>query len=234
MDSSKALEEQLAEALRENADLQHLLYAAAHDLKQPLRTIGNYAQLLQRQYAQSPQPNELTSFIVGAVNEMNTLIEDLLKYSRAGNSPRRTTVKLNSVVQWALMNLQNAVRECNAQITYSDLPELSIDESQFVQVFQQLFSNSLKFRSSETPRIEVAADENEEAYTISVIDNGQGIEPRFHEQVFQPLKRLHGKQIPGSGLGLALCRKIVQAHGGRIWVESDGQHGSVFKLTIPV
>ncbi|MBV9295748.1 MAG: hypothetical protein JO145_09260 [Acidobacteriaceae bacterium] len=234
MDSPKPPEEQLTEALRESGDVQRLLYAAAHELKQPLRTISTYAQLLQRQKTDDPQARELTSFIVHAATEMNRLVEDLLKYSRAGNSVRRTTVKLNTVVQWAVLNLQEVIQECNAEVICEDLPELSIDESQFVQVFQQLFSNALKFRGTETPRIEVTGIEEAETCRISVRDNGPGVEPRFHEQIFEPFKRLHGKEIPGSGLGLALCKKIVHAHGGKIWVESDGVHGSVFQIALPI
>jgi len=255
MDSkSQPFEEQLAQALRENAELrkgleeseralaasqaaadelQRFFYAATHDLRQPLRTIACYAQLLQKQYALDESTSELTAFIAGSAHEMNTLIDDLLKYSRTGESLRRSMVNLASVVQWAMMNLQTAIRECGAQIVYEDLPELPIDESLFVQVFQHLFSNALKFRSAETPRIEITAQEEAQACTISVRDNGQGIEPRFQEQVFQPFKRLHGKQIPGSGLGLALCRKIIEVHGGKIRIESDGEHGSVFRFTVP-
>ena len=234
MDStSKSSEQRLEEVLRQNAELQHLIYAAAHDLKQPLRTISNYAQLLQRQYRGDHNASELTSFIVGAVNEMTKLIEDLLKYSRLGNSPRRTQVNLNAIVQWALVTLQKRIGETDAQIRCGDLPEVAIDESQFVQVFQQLFSNALNFRGSGPPVIEVTAEEQEDVCLISVRDNGQGIDSRFHEQIFEPFKRLHGKEVPGSGLGLALCRKVVQAHGGKIWVESDGTHGSVFKISVP-
>ncbi|MGA8030122.1 MAG: ATP-binding protein [Bryobacteraceae bacterium] len=213
---------------------EDLIYAAAHDLRQPLRTITAYTQMLQRQCAPDPEASELASFIISAANDMNTLLNDLLAYSRIETSPSRKTIHLNSVVQWAIMNLDQMIRSCDARITYANLPELLIDESQFVQLFQRLFSNGLKFRSSEAPAIHVSAEEESETYIISVEDNGQGIELRYHRQIFEPFKRLHGREIPGSGLGLPICQKIVEAHGGKIWVESDGKHGSVFKLSLPV
>jgi light-regulated signal transduction histidine kinase (bacteriophytochrome) len=260
MDSTpKQLEQQLAEARREiadlrealskseeectrsleaarsaNAELQQFSYAASHDLKEPLRSVSTYAQLLQRYYAGHEHANEFTSFIVDGVNRMNTLIDSLLTYSRTGAPVRRTAVNLNSVVQWALLNLERSVRESGAQVVFSELPVVSVDESQMVQLFQNLLSNALKYRSGEVPRIEVASQETEGAHTISVRDNGIGIEPAYQKQIFTAFKRLHGREVPGTGLGLALCRKIVEGHGGRIWVESDGKRGSTFKFTLPI
>jgi signal transduction histidine kinase len=229
----RQLEKSAAELKAINEEMQHFVYAVSHDLRAPLRGIFSYAQLLQRQPAQADQSKELTAFILESANEMNTLVEDLLKYSRAGGSPRLTTHKLDALVQWAWMNLQTQVQGTNAEMTHGDLPEVNVDESQFVQLFQQLFSNALKFSAEAPPRIHVAAEERAGDYLISVQDNGPGIEPKYHEIVFTPLKRLHPKTIPGTGLGLAICRKIVRAHGGQIWVESDGQNGSVFKFTLP-
>ena len=214
-------------------EMQHFIYAVSHDLRQPLRTILSFAQLLGRHPAADKETRELTASIVEGASDMNTLIEDLLRYSRINNSPIRTTVGLNSVVQWAWLNLQSLARETGAQLMAGDLPELAIEESQFVQLFQELFTNSLRFRTAEPPTIEVSAEEEGDGYTISVRDNGRGIDPKYHETVFAPLKRLHGREVPGTGLGLAICRKIVRAHGGRIWVESDGQHGAAFRFTVP-
>jgi light-regulated signal transduction histidine kinase (bacteriophytochrome) len=215
-------------------ELQQFSYAASHDLKEPLRSVSTYAQLLQRYYAGHEHANEFTSFIVDGVNRMNTLIDSLLTYSRTGAPVRRTAVNLNSVVQWALLNLERSVRESGAQVVFSELPVVSVDESQMVQLFQNLLSNALKYRSGEVPRIEVASQETEGAHTISVRDNGIGIEPAYQKQIFTAFKRLHGREVPGTGLGLALCRKIVEGHGGRIWVESDGKRGSTFKFTLPI
>lgn len=245
-------EQQLAQALHRNEELakeleralettqlaaqemQHFIYAVGHDLRAPLRSVSAYAKLLQRQYEHDRETRELTGFILQGANEMNTLIEDLLRYSRTGNPPRRTMVNLGAVVRFALMNLQPQIQETGAEIGIGELPEAAIDESQFVQLFQQIIGNALKFRSAEPPRIEVRADEQPEQVVISVHDNGPGIEPKYQEAVFVPFKRLHGREIPGTGLGLALSQKIVRAHGGKVWVESDGQRGSTFKFTIPV
>jgi signal transduction histidine kinase len=165
---------------------------------------------------------------------MNTLIEDLLKYSRAGNSPRRTNVSLNSVVQWAVMNVQPTLRQTGGEIVFGDLPELNIDDSQFVQLFEQLFTNALNFRGEAEPHVTVTAEEGEDGYIVSVRDNGIGIDPQYLETVFMPFKRLQGKDVPGHGLGLSVCRKIVRAHGGRIWAESKGKgQGSTFRFTVP-
>lgn len=214
-------------------DMQHFIYAVSHDLRTPLRSVASYAKLLQRQYTDNQETSELTAFIVDGAAEMNTLIEDLLKYSRTGSSPRRTTVNLGAVVRFSLMNLQPQIRETGAAITVGELPELSVDESQCMQLFQQIIANALKFRGAETPKIEVTAEEQGDHCVFSISDNGPGIEPKYHETVFVPFKRLHSKEVPGTGLGLAICTKIVKAHGGKIWVESDGQRGSTFKFTLP-
>ena len=246
-----SLSEQLKEALDENAalkqeleterqnvraageELEHIIYAVSHDLRQPLRTISSYTQLLQRQLALDPQTTEMTTFIVDAANELKVLIDDLVKYSRVGKTPRPTAVELGTVVQWAALNLQPSIQEAKAEIVSHDLPELVIDESQFVQLFQQLISNCLKYKSDAAPRVEVSAVERDDCYLVSVKDNGVGIEPRYHETVFAPFKRLHGKEVPGTGLGLAIAKKIVKAHGGAIWVESDGRSGSTVRFTVP-
>jgi signal transduction histidine kinase len=229
-----ALEKTLKLARLANEELQQFTYAASHDLQEPLRSISSYAQLLQRQFAENKEAQEFTSFIVDGVNRMNALIRDLLTYSRMGTSPKRTAIGLSALLQWSLLNLERSVRETGAQVTYGDLPQVSADETQIVQLFQNLLSNSFKYRSADPPKIEISADEGIDFYTISVKDNGIGIDPRFHQQVFGVFKRLHGREVPGTGIGLALCRKIVEGHGGKIWVESDGKHGSVFKFTLPL
>ena len=228
------LERTHQEARAATEDMQHLIYAVSHDLRTPLRAIASYTQLLQRQYASDPEATELTAFAAQGVKEMNSLIEDLLRYSRAGNSPRRSNVSLASIVQWAVMNIEAPLRSANGEIVYDDLPELNVDESQFVQLFQQLFSNAITFRGDQPPRIQVSAEEGDDAHTISVRDNGVGIDPQHLETVFMPFKRLQGKTIPGNGLGLSTCRKIVRAHGDRIWAESEGKgQGAIFKFTVP-
>lgn len=245
-------EDELAAALRQNEDLRLALkncetacdaaqrelhdfvYAASHDLQEPLRAVSAYGQLLQRKFAGDAEISELTGFIVDGASRATALVQALLAYSRAGASPRIESVRLNSVLQTALFKLSRKIRESGAEIACAELPDATVDEAQFAQVFEQLLANAMLFTAGEAPRIEIAAEESDDAVTVSVHDHGKGIEPRFHEVIFQPFKRLHGKEVAGSGLGLAVCRKIVIAHGGRIWVESDGQHGSTFKFTVPV
>lgn len=245
-------EDELAFALRANEELRHTLdesqaareraerelhdfvYAASHDLQEPLRAVCAYGQLLQRRFVDDADISELTGFIVDGASRATALVQALLAYSRAGASPRLETVSLNAPLQTALFKLSRRIRDSGAQVVCAELPEVPVDQAQLAQVFEQLLANAMLFTAGEPPRIEVAAEESGNAVTISVRDNGKGIEPRFHETIFQPFKRLHGKEVPGSGLGLAVCRKIIAAHGGRIWVESDGQHGSTLKFFLPV
>jgi chemotaxis family two-component system sensor kinase Cph1 len=165
---------------------------------------------------------------------MNALVRDLLTYGRLSDSPRRTAISLAAVVQGASFFLQKQLQEAGATITVDELPEVSADENQLSQLFVEVFRNAVKFRSAEPLQIRVRVEEREGENLISVSDNGQGIDPRFHEQVFGVFKRLHGPEVPGTGIGLALCRKIVKGHGGRLWVESGGAGGSTFRFTLPV
>ena len=143
----------------------------SHDLKEPLRSVSNYAELLERHYSGDERATEFTSIIIDGVKRANALIDSLLTYSRTRAPTRRTAIKLNSILQWALLNLEHAVRESGAQITSADLPEVVVDESQTIQLFQNLLSNSLKYRSSDVPKIHVSSEERADAYTISVRDN---------------------------------------------------------------
>lgn len=231
--SLRNMQEQIANVRAAVDEVEHVVYALSHDFRTPLRTMASYAQLLERQCPLDEEAREMTSFIIKGVNDMKVLIEDVLKYSRIKNSPALLAVPLATIVQWASLALQAQVREAGAEIIAVDLPEVVINESQFVQLFEQLFSNALKFRSSDPLKIEVTAEETEDGHVISVKDNGIGVAPAYHEMVFAPFRRLQGKEVSGTGLGLAICRKIVRAHGGRIWVESDGTHGSAFRFTVP-
>ncbi len=215
-------------------EMQHFVYAVNHDLRQPLRSILTNAQLLERKRPQDSEMKEYTSPIIEGATEINALVESLVSFSRVGISQRRSLIRLDIVLQLALLKVQKLVKESSAQITFRDLPEAEVDESQFTQVFEHLLTNSIKYRGEETPNIEVSAQGDTDAYRISVRDNGVGIKSDYHQAVFAPFKRLHGKSIPGSGLGLAICRKIVTAHGGKIWVESDGESGSTFHFTVPM
>jgi len=233
--AEKALEQSVQALRNANAELQQFAYAASHDLQEPLRTIASYTQLLERRHAGDQEASEFTGFIVEGVQRMNTLIHDLLMFSRvgAGEKLRRTPVMLRNAVQFARLNLDRSIKEENATITEDDLPEVVADETQMVQLFQNLISNSLKYKSEHPPRIHIGSEDTEDEWVITVRDNGIGIEPQYHTQVFGVFKRLHGRDIPGTGIGLAICRKIVETHGGRIWIESDGKAGSAFRFTLP-
>lgn len=227
---------QSMEALRKaNDELQQFAYAASHDLQEPLRTISSYAQLLERRYGGDKEASEYTAFIVEGVSRMNTLISDLLTYSRVGAASelKRAPFELVNALQWALLNLDHSFREQKATATHDDLPEVIANESQMTQLFQNLLSNSLKYKSGLPPLIHVAAEDSGDEWIISVRDNGVGIKPEYANHVFGVFKRLHGRDVPGTGIGLAICRKIIENHGGRIWVESDGKNGSDFRFTLP-
>ena len=233
--TEKALEQTVQALKNANAELQQFAYAASHDLQEPLRTIASYTQLIERRYSSDQEASEFTGFIVEGVQRMNTLIHDLLLYSRVSGAEklRRTPVLLKNAVQFSLLNLDRAIKEEGATITQDELPEVIADETQMVQLFQNLLSNALKYRSERPPEIHVGSEELDEEWLITVRDNGIGIEPQYHTQVFGVFKRLHGRSISGTGIGLAICRKIVESHGGRIWIESDGKLGSAFRFTLP-
>ncbi|MBV8905630.1 MAG: GHKL domain-containing protein [Acidobacteriia bacterium] len=220
-----------ARSAREEFDA--FVYAASHDLKQPLRSISSYAQLLVRMCGDNQDAIEYSGFIIDGVSVATTLIEQLLTFSRAGSSRHRVTTNVASVVQAAVFKLQPAIQKAGATVSFRDLPEVSVNPTDFERVFENLIDNAIKYAGEEPIRVDISADDGDEGHIISVGDNGSGIQQKFHEQVFQPFKRLHGKNIPGSGLGLAMCRKIVEAQDGRIWVESDGKNGSVFKISLP-
>ncbi len=228
--SEKRAEEQARQARDE---LHDFVYAAGHDLQEPLRAVSSFAQLLERRYAGDAEASEFTGLILDAAGRATALVQALLSYSRVGNTPHRTLMPLSAAVQPALFKLSGVIRESGTEVKCGDLPEVNADETQLAQVFEQLVRNAIAFRAREAPSIEITACEGDHAHTISVRDNGIGIDPRFRELVFSPFKRLHGKEVPGAGLGLAICRKIIVAHGGTIWVESDGKQGSTVHFTLP-
>ena len=228
------VEERSADAQASREELQYFVYAASHDLQQPLRAIGTHAQLLQRQFPDNAEAKEFIDVILDGATQMNTLITDLLKYSRTGSAANQKSMHLHASVQWALFNLAKAIEQSGAKVTLRDLPEVFADETQLATVFEHIVSNAIKYRGGDPPQVEIASGVDGDFHLISVQDNGVGIKSEYHEKVFEPFKRLHSKDIPGSGLGLSICRKIVRAHGGKIWVESDGASGSLVKFTIPV
>jgi len=228
---------QLEEALRRsNQQLEHFTYIASHDLQEPLRMVASYTQLLVRRYKGKLDADEFIHYIEDGVSRMRALIDSLLVYSRVGTSA--LTLELTdceAVVGCALTNLKEAVSESGAVITHAPLPTVMADASQLTQVFQNLIGNAIKFRGTELPRIHVAAEPRENEWLFSVRDNGIGIDPQYHDRIFEISQRLHSRtEYPGTGLGLAICKKAVERHDGRIWVESEQGKGATFYFTIPM
>jgi light-regulated signal transduction histidine kinase (bacteriophytochrome) len=220
-----------------NQELQHFVYAASHDLQEPLRAITTYSQLLARLYSNDAEARELTEFITSGVTRMNGLLQNLVAYSRVNQSPVLSSVKLGSAVQATIFKLANAIKESGAVIRCADLPEIPAHEVQVCQLFEHILSNSLIYRRRDKPEVEISAEEGEldgdPAQIVKIRDNGVGIEQQFLMQVIQPFKRLHGKEFPGNGLGLAICDKIMRAHKGKLWIESDGSSWTAVHLAFP-
>lgn len=234
-------EEQLRQAganlERSNTDLQQFAYVASHDLTEPLRMVISYLQLLSQRHSASlePQAKEFITFAVDGAMRMQGLIQDLLAYSRVemrGRSPEPTDTQ--QVLHSALANLKVAIEETGAIITTAPLPQVQADRVQLTQVFQNLIANALKFHGSAPPRVEIGAEKRDGYWLLSVRDNGIGIDPKNAERIFVIFQRLHTRQeYPGTGIGLAICKKIIERHGGRIWVESTPGQGATFYFTLP-
>jgi light-regulated signal transduction histidine kinase (bacteriophytochrome) len=199
--------------------------------------VASYTQLLGRRYGDRLEGDakEFMAFIVDGASRMKQLIEDLLSYSRVGTRGKEfKRVKLDVVADRARINLRGALEDSGGELTHDALPEVEGDESQLVQLMQNLAGNALKFRGESKPRVHVSAVERESEFEISVQDNGIGIEPQYFERIFMVFQRLHDKsQYAGTGIGLAICKKVVDRHHGRIWVESEPGRGSCFKFTLP-
>jgi signal transduction histidine kinase len=226
------------ELARSNRDLEQFAYVASHDLQEPLRMVATYTQLLAERY-QGKLDESADKYIHYAVDgalRMQKLVQDLLAFSRVGRQDtelRNTDCK--TVVAAALQNLEGALQESGAVVKHDQLPVVMADGSQLTQVFQNLIANAIKFRGSSPPVIQITAEMVAREWTISVMDNGIGIAPEHVENVFVIFRRLHTREeYPGNGIGLSICKKIVERHGGRIWVESDPGQGCSFKFTLPV
>jgi PAS domain S-box-containing protein len=231
------LEKTASELRRSNEDLSQFAYVASHDLRSPLKTVTSFVQLLELRYADRlGDGKELLRHITDATKRMAALIEDLLRFSTVASSGQVSTelVDANNCFSAAVENLHMAIAESGAIVTKDALPQVAIDETSLVQLLQNLIGNAIRYRSKEQPRIHISAERRGGSFQFSCSDNGMGIAPEYYDRIFEPFKRLHGSDIPGSGIGLALCKKIVERHGGRIWVESEVGKGSTFYLTIPV
>ncbi|MEG4588686.1 PAS domain S-box protein [Microcoleus sp. MOSTC5] len=226
------------ELTRSNAELEQFAYVASHDLQAPLSTIAGYAQLLENRCHNQldAQGNKFLRNIVNSCGRMQALIDDLLQYSRVGRSEKPfDVIDCNLVFEDACANLQLAIRQNQASVTKGDLPRVRGDSFQLLQLFQNLIGNAIKYRSSEAPMVRVSASRQGDSWVFSVQDNGIGIAEQYHPRIFQIFQRLHTqKQYSGTGIGLAICQRIVDRHGGRLWVESELNRGSTFYFSIPI
>jgi signal transduction histidine kinase len=221
---------------RSNADLEQFAYVASHDLSEPLRMVAGFAQLLQKRYQGKldADADEFIGYTVDGVNRMQALIDDLLAFSRVGRGDRELSdVDAELVARRALEALAAPLAETGADVEIGELPTVRGDERELGQLFQNLISNALKFHGDEPPHVRVTAEAGRAEWAFAVADNGIGVEPRHAERIFKMFQRLHGRDAyPGTGVGLAICKKIVEHHGGRLWVEPNADGGSVFKFTL--
>ena len=227
-----------AALVKANEELHEFTYAASHDLQEPLRTVTSYAQLLAKRYESQFDGDALLflKYIVEGSHRMRTLISDVLAFSHAqGSYVVLRPTDLKQPLQIAMSNLSSAIEESGASVTHGELPWLTIDGTRMTQLFQNLIGNAIKYRRpGEPPRVHVSCARNQDEWTFSVRDNGIGFDSGYAERIFGMFKRLHGREVPGTGIGLAICRKIVESHGGRIWAESIPGKGSTFLFTLPV
>ena len=232
-------QKQVEKALRiANEDLNQFAYAAAHDLREPLRNVGLYAELLVRSCGNDNDENiaGMKNVITGGVARIETLLADLLNYTRvsATDEDFGATTSVLSAVEKALQNLEAAIALSRAEISIGDLPAVAGFELHLVQLFQNLIGNAIQYRGPEPPKIAISASGRNGDWLFSVKDNGVGIAPEYHQKIFGLFKRLHGRDIPGTGIGLAICQKVVERYGGRIWVDSKPGEGAEFLFTIPI
>ena len=237
IEAQKALERALAELHRSNQELEQFAYMVSHDLQEPLRMVASYTQLLERRYKDQLDANahEFIGYAVDGARRMQGFIQDILQYSRVGTHGRPfERLPVGRLVRQALDNLRVAIEEKGAQVVCGEMPELDADPVQLGQLFQNLIGNALKFSGAGPMRIEIDAVWREGVWEFVVRDNGIGIEPEAVERIFVIFQRLHTRQeYHGSGIGLAICKRIVERHGGRIWVESQPGKGSSFYFTLP-
>jgi light-regulated signal transduction histidine kinase (bacteriophytochrome) len=227
----------LEDLKRSNRDLEEFAYVSSHDLQEPLRKIANFSEMLAKQYQGQldEQADRYFGYVTDGAKRMQALINDLLNYSRVGRAEfPLIAVPLDDILKGTLNDLHALFKENHAKISHGPLPTLKVNPYQTGQLLQNLITNAIKFHGDQPPRIHLAARQEGREWVISIRDNGIGFEPQYAEGIFKVFKRLHAKeQYPGTGIGLAICKKIVERHGGRIWAESEPGHGATFYFTIP-
>lgn len=243
LEQKQLLEEQSLQ-LRENLlrlemsyeELEQFSYIASHDLRSPLRTIGSYAQLLQRRYGRQldEDADEFLNYITSGTKQMNDIISDLLNYSFIRDQKGSfVPIDLNKILEMVLFNLHSDIEEAKARIEVHELPrEIRASKSGMLQLFQNLIGNAIKFRSIEDPQVCIHCSPEGDGWHFTVTDNGIGLDEAFSHKAFLPFQRLSDRSLPGSGIGLAICKKIVKLHGGQIWYESRPGAGTIFHFTI--
>ena len=228
---------QAEELARSNRELEQFAYVASHDLQEPLRMVSSYVSLLGRRYGGQldERADKYIHFAVDGANRMQRLITDLLAYSRVGTrGAEMVEIDTADVAQQALMNLEVAIRESGAEVVYADLPRVTGDSLQLGQLFQNIIGNALKFKAERRTRVEIAAERTNDHWKFCIRDNGIGFDQRYADRIFGVFKRLHrNSDIPGTGIGLAICQRIIDRHGGRIWAESEPNNGARFFFTLP-
>jgi signal transduction histidine kinase len=231
------LVERSAELARSNDDLEQFAYVASHDLSEPLRKVANFCQLLERQYGPQldDRARQYIDFAVDGAKRMQALINDLLAFSRVGRTTEAFTyVDTGAVMERAIVELHDQIAEADAEIRYIGLPTVWGDQTLLAAVFVNLVGNSVKYHGAERPEVQVSAELLPEGWRFTVADNGIGIDPQYEERIFAIFQRLHLRdEYGGTGIGLALCRKIVEFHGGRIWLDREGGSGATFRFTLP-
>jgi PAS domain S-box-containing protein len=235
--AQEQLKQTAEELARSNRELEQFASVASHDLQEPLRVMTSYLQLLQRRFQEKldAEGNKFIARSVDAAARMKTLVNDLLNYSRVSTRGEPfKSANCQDILHEVRDSLRVAIDESGATLTYDTLPEVMADHTQLTQLFQNLIGNAIKFRGEVSPKIHVTAEHKDAAWLFSVRDNGIGIEPQYAERIFDIFQRLHSRRdYPGTGVGLAICRKIVERHGGQIWMESALGHGTTFNFTLP-
>ena len=231
----QSLEEKQVALQRSNHDLEQFAYVASHDLQEPLRKVTTFMDLLKRRYAQTlpEEAQKFVSFAVDGATRMHDLIQGLLAYSRVDRAIAKVEVTADSVLEDVANDLAHQIRDSHAKVTWDKLPVVSAEPTQLRQVFQNLIGNALKFRHADSPEVTISASETPKEWIFSVKDNGIGIEPEYADRIFLIFQRLHPQgRYPGSGIGLSICKKIVERHDGRIWFESDAGKGTTFHFSL--